>query len=211
MASKRKYYVVWRGYRPGVYNNWQDCQSQVIGFENARFKSFPTKAEAEYAFRKGPGILKNTFQSKKQPRTGEIKNRGGINKNSISVDAACSGNPGKMEYRGVDTATHEEIFHLGPIDNATNNIGEFLAIVHALALLKRANDPKPLYSDSRTAIAWVKKKKANSKLAKNESTKQVWDLIGRAENWLRINLYSNPILKWETEKWGEIPADFGRK
>jgi ribonuclease HI len=203
MASKRKYYVVWRGYRPGIYDNWQDCQSQVIGFEHARFKSFPSRAEAEYAYKMGPGIITHKNKTSQSPV--------GINKNSIAVDAACSGNPGRMEYRGVDTATHEEIFHQGPIDNATNNIGEFLAIVHALALLKRTNDPKPLYSDSKTAIAWVKKKKANSKLVKNESTKHVWDLIGRAENWLRNNHYSNPILKWETEKWGEIPADFGRK
>lgn len=41
--------------------------------------------------------------------------------------------------------------------------------------------------------------------------KSVFDLIERAEAWLNANTWQNPILKWDTENWGEIPADFGRK
>lgn len=33
--------------------------------------------------------------------------------NSLAVDAACSGNPGPMEYRGVHVASRQEIFHFG--------------------------------------------------------------------------------------------------
>jgi len=130
---------------------------------------------------------------------------------SISVDAACSGNPGMLEYRGVYTKTGKEIFHQGPFRNGTNNIGEFLAIVHALALLKQKNSQLPLYSDSRTALKWVQQKKAKTKLEKNEENEYLFELIARAENWLQNNEYSTPLLKWETEAWGEIPADFGRK
>jgi ribonuclease HI len=141
-----------------------------------------------------------------------IKETKGINFNSISVDAACSGNPGVMEYRGVWTADGAELFHFGPARDGTNNIGEFLAIVHALALLHKKEDAvTPVYTDSKTAISWVRKKKANTQLKPNHHNKNLFDMIRRAEKWLKENEWKNPVLKWETERWGEIPADFGRK
>ena len=141
-----------------------------------------------------------------------LKSKNAILWDSISVDAACSGNPGLMEYQGVDTKTKEKIFHQGPFLMGTNNIGEFLAIVHALAFFKQKGlYNRPIYSDSVTAMGWVKKKKANTKLEQNAKTAKLYELIQRAENWLKQNSYSNPIIKWETEDWGEIPADFGRK
>lgn len=130
---------------------------------------------------------------------------------SIAVDAACSGNPGPMEYRGIYLKTGKEIFHFGPV-HGTNNIGEFLAIVHALALLKqKGKHEMPIYSDSVNAQIWVKKKHCKTTLARTPETEYLFSLIARAEAWLRNNTYSNPILKWPTEEWGEIPADFGRK
>ena len=122
----------------------------------------------------------------------------------------CSGNPGKMEYRGVYLPTGKQIFHYGPV-YGTNNIGEFLAIVHALALLKQKGLDMPVYSDSVNAISWVKQKKCKTKLPRNERTEALFQMIERAEKWLRENAYATPIRKWETEKWGEVPADFGRK
>ena len=131
--------------------------------------------------------------------------------NAIAVDAACSGNPGKMEYRGVYLRTGKEIFHYGPVWG-TNNIGEFLAIVHGLALLKQKGlDTMPIYSDSVNAQLWVKRKKCKTTLERNEKSEGLYQLIERAEKWLRENTYRNPIIKWPTEEWGEIPADFGRK
>ena len=130
--------------------------------------------------------------------------------NSLAVDAACSGNPGAMEYRGVHVASRQQVFHFGPM-YGTNNIGEFLAIVHGLALLKQKGFDMPIYSDSVNAISWVKQKKCKTKLPRDPKTEQLFQLIERAEKWLRENIYSTPILKWETQQWGEIPADFGRK
>lgn len=128
-----------------------------------------------------------------------------------AVDAACSGNPGPMEYRCVDLATGAEMFHFGPV-HGTNNIGEFLAIVHALALMERDGiKGKIIYSDSRNAMLWVKKKQCKTKLARTPRTEQLYQIIARAENWLRTHQINTPILKWETQKWGEVPADFGRK
>jgi ribonuclease HI len=131
--------------------------------------------------------------------------------NSLSVDASCLGNPGVMEYRGVYTATGREVFRVGPFREATNNAGEFLALVHGLALLLREQSPLPIYSDSTTAMAWVRNVRCKTKLQRSEVNRPLFDLIDRAETWLQTHRYGTRILKWDTERWGEIPADFGRK
>ncbi|OFX36036.1 MAG: ribonuclease H [Bacteroidetes bacterium GWA2_32_17] len=206
MSKEKKYYVVWKGIKPGIYDNWNDCKMQVEGFENAQYKSYKTLEEAQLAFSK-------PFQWIKKQSSVDLF----LNTNekpildSISVDAACSGSTLKMEYQGVNTATKKVIFKMGPFDDGTNNAGEFLAIVHALALCKKENIKIPVYSDSLTAISWIKKKKANTKLKRTEKNEELFNLIERAENWLKENIYSNQILKWLTQVWGEIPADFGRK
>ena len=117
-----------------------------------------------------------------------------------------------MEYRGVHIRTGKEIFRVGPLPDGTNNIGEFLALVHGLAWLKQQNRPNiPIYSDSRNAQLWIKAKSCRTKLERSGRNDQVFDLIDRAEKWLAVNKVTNPVLKWKTEEWGEIPADFGRK
>ncbi|MDR2816793.1 MAG: ribonuclease H family protein [Proteiniphilum sp.] len=209
--AKKKFYVVWKGVKPGIYNSWEECEAQVSGFENALYKSFPTQEEAEKAFSGNPWKSLNNPHAKKVKSGTSPKSAAKILTGSIAVDAACSGNPGLMEYRGVFVADSVEIFHVGPMEEGTNNIGEFLAIVHALALLKKKESAIPIYSDSVNAMKWVANKKCNTKLAQTTANKPIFDLIERAEAWLRSNSYPNPILKWETKLWGEIPADFGRK
>lgn len=206
--AKTKFYVVWQGVEPGVYNSWDTCKAQVSGFENARYKSFPSREEAEKAFSENP--WKHLAGKKKSDIKKKI-NKAAIIQNSLSVDAACSGNPGRMEYRGVFVGDGVEVFRSAVFEDGTNNIGEFLAIVHGLALLKQKKSSIPIYSDSVNAIKWIEKKKCNTKLEKTNRNAPVFDMIERAEKWLRENTYTTRILKWETESWGEIPADFGRK
>jgi ribonuclease HI len=203
--SPQKFYVVWTGRESGVFTTWDDCKKQVDGFEGAKYKSFKTEAEANAAFnQKAP----NFFANKKE--IAKSDNNSVAISNSLSVDAACSGNPGVMEYQGVHVTTKEVWFHK-KFDLGTNNIGEFLAIVHGLAELNRRNLMLPVYTDSMTALSWVKKKKCGTKLPETEETKELFDLIRRAEFWLKNNTWKQPLLKWETKLWGEIPADFGRK
>ena len=208
--AKNKYYVVWKGLNPGVYDNWAACKMQVEGQDGAKYKSFETREEASEAFGKDFKEFIKPASSSRITATTTI-NGGKPIMNSIAVDAACSGNPGKMEYRGVYTATKQELFHVGPFEQGTNNIGEFLALVHGLAFLKQQNSALPLYSDSRNAIGWVQKKKCKTLLERGPRNEAICDLIERAEKWLNENNYTTPILKWETSEWGEIPADFGRK
>ncbi len=204
-----KYYVVWKGRKTGIFISWDECREAVTGFPGAKFKSFPTKEEAETAFQSGwePYIEQ---EAKKGNRTSSAASGDDYIADSISVDAASSGNPGAMEYQGVCTKTGKRLFHFGPV-TGTNNIGEFLAIVHALVYLKEKNSDLPVYSDSATAIKWVKMKKANTTLPETKETEPVWNLIRRAEEWLENHTYPNKILKWDTKRWGENKADFGRK
>lgn len=210
--AKKKYYVVWVGAKPGIYEDWDSAHAQVRGFPKAAYKSFPTRLEAVEAYAKNPPkpAAKVTLKASAGTAGSAAKSTGVITP-SLSVDAACSGNPGKMEYQGVDTASKKRIFHqVFPL--GTNNIGEFLAIVHALAWCQQQGWPQyPIYTDSKIAMGWIQKKQCKSTLVRNRNTEKLFDLIERAETWLANNTWTNPILKWETKRWGEIPADFGRK
>jgi len=210
--KKKKYYTVWKGHHTGVFESWDDCKAQIKDYKGAIYKSFPTFEAAKQAFKSDY----KDYIGKSKIHTSELSNEqlkkiGLPNYHSIAVDAASSGNPGKMEYRGVDTKTKKQLFHQGPFDEGTNNIGEFLAIVHGLAFLKQHNSNRIIYTDSKTAISWVKKKKCNTNLERNEKNKTLFELVERAELWLKNNHYTTSIVKWETKAWGEIPADFGRK
>ena len=165
MAKKQKYYVVWFGNPTGIFRSWEECKKAIAGVSGAQYKSFETLAEAKVAYNKeykdykGKGGKKKKVLSKE-----ELLKIGEPNLYSIAVDAASSGNPGLMEYRGVDTQTHKELFKQGPFQQGTNNVGEFLALVHGLAFLKQQQSDRLIYSDSRIAMGWIKKKKCNTKL-----------------------------------------------
>ena len=238
MAKKPKYYVVWEGHTPGIYTEWEAAEAQVKGYPEAVFKAFSSREEAEIAFEEGPleyvgqrttdnrqqttdNSQQTTVNGQQSPDRLELLRKqaalkacqalpAAVDAQAIAVDAACSGNPGQMEYRGVYLKTGEEIFHYGPVFG-TNNIGEFLAIVHGLALLAQRGYTIPIYSDSVNAMLWVKRKQCRTTLPLNDKTQALHEHIRRAETWLRTHSYSNDLRKWETEKWGEIPADFGRK
>ena len=212
MAKKRKYYVVWFGNPAGIYDSWDACKKAIAGVSGAQYMSFEALKEARIAYNKEYADYKGTRPSKKKPLNAQEKAKiGDPNLYSISVDAASSGNPGKMEYRGVDTQTGKQLFHQGPFDEGTNNVGEFLALVHGLPFLKQQSSDRAIYSDSRITMGWVKRKKCNTKLKKTRKNARLFELIERAEQWLKKNTYSTTVIKWETKVWGEIPADFGRK
>jgi len=222
MAKKQKYYVVWQGNQPGVYDSWSDCEKQIKGVAGAKYKSYESRSLAEQAFRIGPDLAASVVERQTKGESLLSVDEMGMTivkpgaegpapiLDSIAVDAACSGNPGEMEYQGVYVASRTQLFHFKtPV--GTNNIGEFLAIVHGLALLKKNNMQQVIYSDSVNAINWVRAKQCRTKLALTPETAKLYEIIRRAEAWLHNNTYSTPILKWDTARWGEIPADFGRK
>ena len=216
--QKAKFYVVWQGRETGIYDSWAACEAQVKGVA-AKYKGFATRAEAEIAYEQGPP--QSIRPTRRKSQTGQTLTIEGISSNSVAshspilpalaVDAACSGNPGLMEFRGVIADTGTQVFHRGPYVDGTNNIGEFLAIVLGLAYLKQQHLPWALYSDSKTAIAWIKQKKCKTNMEWNAKNQDLLIAVRAAEKWLNENTWTTPIYKWDTEHWGEIPADFGRK
>lgn len=227
-----KYYVVWKGYAPGVYDSWEETEIQVSGYPDASYRAFKSQEAAVQAWREGfdkEGLLQEVaremarlnkegtvieFDEKKSAANNKkvfVQTPPPYIVNSIAVDAACSGNPGPMEYRGVYIKTGQVLFKVGPMQQGTNNIGEFLAIVHGMAMQEKQGTFLPIYSDSVNAQKWIRQGFCKTTLEENEVNAPIFDLIRRAELWLRTHTFRVPIYKWETKEWGEIPADFGRK
>ena len=213
--AKQKYYVVWEGRAPGIYDTWEEARMQVEGFPDAKFRSYTSLEAATEGFRGDPReqlIFASALRRQMTPSHIDYSTIPEIRLDAVAVDGACAGNPGLMEYRCVRVADGVEIFHMGPLEGGTNNIGEYLAIIHAASLLaKRGLTNVPIYSDSYTAQCWIRKGHSNTKLTPNAANGKVIEMLDRADTWLATNRIANPILKWDTERWGEIPADFGRK
>ncbi len=208
--SKKKtmYYVVWQGNKPGIYDRWEDAKKQIEGAHRPRYKAFGSKQLAEKAYVDGPEAYEGkSYKKTRDISPEELKKYGRPDPNTISVDAACN-HKGDMEYRGVITDSGTEIFRVGPYKKGSNNVGEFLALVHGLAYLKKNRSDIPIYSDSKIAMNWVRQRQVRSKAMTNP---KLIELCDRAIQWLNTNTYKNPIIKWQTKFWGEIPADFGRK
>ncbi len=217
----KKYYVVWKGRQPGVYDNLEDAMEQVEDFPGASFKSFDSPQAAAQAFRNsetrtdrkelGNILLQSSRNNLPKSGTPDYMSFPEIDLDGWAVDASCLGNPGRMEYRGVELMTGRELFRVGPFEKSTNNIGEFLAIVHALALQNQTGEKHTIYSDSVTGMAWVRNRKVKTQLTRSPENEKSFRMMERALSWLNSHSYSTRILKWQTERWGEVPADFGRK
>jgi ribonuclease HI len=212
MAKKPKFYVVWKGRQTGVFTTWADCQEQTNGFDGAVFKSFESKELAEKAFHDSSyeyiGKNKKIVNSLSKEQLALI---GDPLEDAIAVDGAWNNNTGLVEYQGVYLKTNEVLFHIGPLEDGTINMVEYLAIVHALAICKQKGWKQPIYSDSKIALSWILDKKARTNHPPSVTNKKLFEMLDRAEKWLENNNYENELLKWETKAWGENPADFGRK
>ena len=215
-----KYYVVFKGYNPGVYDNWDEVNEQTKGFPGALFKGFSTSEEAAAAYRNYTGaedrnelykLISSAIPSKETKDSGTLSDNPEIDPDAWAVDASCLGNPGKMEYRGVEVKTGKVIFQIGPFEDATNNIGEYLALIHAMALMTKKGEYHNIYTDSVTALSWWRNKKIKTKLQQTPRNAKVFELLARASVWANTHRFPGKVIKWQTERWGEIPADYGRK
>lgn len=220
MAAGKKYYVVFAGRNPGVYDDWNDAREQIEGFDGARYKGYGSAAEAAQAYRKASGkndgdlgrfLAGASRRALPKPGQPDYFTNPEVDLDAWAVDASCLGNPGRMEYQGVELMTGRTLFRIGPFDDATNNIGEFLAIVHAMALMAKEGKYHNIYSDSVSGMAWARTRKVKTQLKPTPRNAKVFELMARAVTWLNTHQFPTKVMKWQTEKWGEIPADFGRK
>lgn len=221
MATGKKFYVVFKGRNPGVYDDWNDAKEQIEGFTNPVYKGFGSPSEAAEAYRKftqkadngdlGKFLVKASSRNLPKQGQPDYMTNPEVDLDAWAVDASCLGNPGKMEYQGVELMTGRTLFRIGPFDDATNNIGEFLAIVHAMALMMNQGKFHNIYSDSVSGMAWVRNRKIKTQLQQTPRNGKVFELMARAITWLNTHQFPCKVLKWQTDLWGEIPADFGRK
>ena len=207
MASHKspKRYVIRKGKKVWIFDSWGETQVLVSGFSDAKYKSFPTLASAEKALEEGW----EKYYQKSIPNipTNDVP----YFSTAIVVDAAHSSATGVMEYQGINLAAQQQIFYFkSPV--GTNNIGEFLAIVHGLQWLKKEHKSDyVIYSDSKIAIKWIQLKTCKTNLIFAYENKELFALIQEAEEWLKGQTVDTQILRRDTSKWGENPADFGRK
>lgn len=124
----------------------------------------------------------------------------------IATDAAHSTKNGVTEYQGIDIKTGKRLFY-EDLGNQTVNIGEFLAVVGAVKyIIENDFQPRIIYTDSMTAIAWFNNKStASSKPCKE---------LKKAEIFLKALSYDVETISvrhWDNRLWGETIADFGNK
>ncbi len=202
--KKQKYYVVWVGRALGVFNTWEECQQSISGFPGAKHKAFDCPKEAQAALSDG---WEMHWGKAAITETGSKPD--GL---CLCVGAAWNVETRVLKYCGVLHPEWASTFHLNSIPGATNNIGEFLAIVYALAWLKEQGISAPVYSDSITALSWVRRKSVQScAVGSAHASAKVEKMIAHSLKWLNDNTDHNPVCKWNTSEWGENPAHFERR
>ncbi|WJM54471.1 ribonuclease H family protein [Pseudomonas asiatica] len=166
-TASRKWYVVWAGRCPGIYQNWASCQSQTDGFPGARFKSFTSQAEAEAAFGANSAASTSARQATTRATTTPIKSvlttqsKLQIRKVEadvkIFVDGACNPNPGEA---GSGAAVYEHgvltsLWYGRYQPQGTNNTAELAALHYGLVLAGEATKKghsAAVFADSSYAI-----------------------------------------------------------
>ena len=203
-----------------MYDNWDEAKEQTSGFPGAMCKAFSSSAEAAEAYRKFTGsedsdelfrLISMASHTQNNQDNSSYRDNPEIDQDAWAVDASCLRNPGVMEYRGVNLKTGEVIFQKGPFEDATNNIGEYLALVHAMALMTQRGEFHNIYSDSKTAISWYRNRRIKTQLQQTPRNAKVFELLARASIWVNTHHFPAKVIKWDTDRWGEIPADYGRK
>lgn len=190
-----KYYAVKSGRVPGIYNSWEDCKEQTDKYKGAIFKSFSDPAEA------------NEFMFGNEKSDDSIR----YEIESINCDGSYSSSTGIMEFNVKDTKTGELLINKSYF-SGTNNLAEFLAVVNAIEYLKQNNlRKKIIYTDSVTAMAWVRDKTVNTNFDTTLDFNLENDIKEALEYLQKEPSYNYTIKKWDTINWGEIPSDFGRK
>ena len=164
----KKYYVVWRGRKTGILGSWEECSKSIHGFKDAECKSFKTLELAKRAYSEIYDGYKGKMIFETKLSNEQLKVIGSPNLKTIPVETTCNTQDGKMEYGGVETKTREVILKKRSYEGATDNIGEFLAITRAVALMKKKYDKRPIYQDSNAAIYSLKYRCFNTAVEKNK-------------------------------------------
>ena len=195
----KKYYVVWKGHKTGIFNTWNECKSQIDGFSGARFKSFSSIQEAELAYQNNPNItLTKPLTNLKKQKTKSSSSSLSQKKIEalpldikIFTDGGCEPNPGQA---GTGMAVYKnnclsELWHGLYEPNGTNNTAELHGLNQALRLTKKKLNEGytvGIFCDSKYSIdcitkwahGWKKKgwKKANGDIKNLDLIQEIYAL-----------------------------------
>lgn len=193
-----KYYVVWRGHSPGIYENWNACKAQVKGFKYSYYRVFPTFKSANEAF----GLSLTEFKRRQQFK----ENTFNLRPNSIVVSS-------KYEEKNMETVftafkvgdPPEILFRTAICGKSTHNIVQFLALAASIKYCYENGLKSPIYSDNPVALKWIRDRKINSQVIRSDRNQEVFDLVDEAIYWLNCNSYNNQLIEWDVEKHGYLP------
>lgn len=149
-----KYYAVRKGYKPGIYETWDEAKLQVHGYSGAQYKSFASKEDAINYLNEDNDINKSNdvkvVSDSQQINQTIIDDK--VYKTLVYTDGSCKDNKGGI---GIVIITNglEHSFFTKLIGYCTNNIAELYAIYQALLLIRQYNLTEPietvqLYTDS---------------------------------------------------------------
>ncbi|MEJ0005513.1 MAG: ribonuclease H family protein [Steroidobacteraceae bacterium] len=159
----KKFYVVWAGRETGVFTDWATTDRHVNAFPDARFKSFPSRTEADQAFRSGRPASAGRRPAKASAGvTARMELAAAPVGLQIYCDGACDPNPGRA---GSGIAVYrdgrlEELWYGLYSPNGTNNTAELNALHHALLMAETAilaGQTAQILCDSTYAINCVSK------------------------------------------------------
>lgn len=135
----------------------------------------------------------------------------------LCSDASYLSNTKLLEFRVVNIETGQELYRNSFADTLhTTNIGEFFGLVRGIKIHIDSNLALdyPIFSDSQVAIGWVNGLYVNSKNLRKPENRLFFPFVEKGLEYLRKITKAKkmpPVLKWRTDIWGEIPADFDRK
>jgi ribonuclease HI len=202
----QKFYVVWSGRQTGVFTDWATTQRAVNKYAGARFKSFPTRAEAEEAFAGGVATSASPNAAGRQKAaTPDSERRASHTAHHFEVtiycDGACEPNPGHagsgiVVYR---TGKLAELWFGLYNPTGTNNSAELNALYHALRMAEaeiKAGNTVEVCSDSAYSIncirawapSWEKKgwKKPGGEIKNLEIIRDCYEIYRRIKKELTL-------------------------
>ncbi|WDE04296.1 viroplasmin family protein [Thalassomonas viridans] len=170
----KKFYVVWKGAKTGIFTSWPETKALIDGRSDAQYMGFPSLAEAEAAF------AQSYTKALMQRSLAKGKTSGGGNKASgpgyqgqsqkpgksaqvqIYCDGACSPNPGKS---GTGLAIYEssvltELRYGLYQPMGTNNTAELGGILESMLLAQTyigQGKTVEILSDSKYSIDCITK------------------------------------------------------
>jgi len=199
----QSYYVVWQGHAPGIYQKWPDCRKQIENYPEPRYKKFESLDEANHAYRKG---IEHYRKRKSGPQ--KMSRRAPkFRRDSLLVHTKVQGE--SMQINATYLKNNQKIFFVD-FQRGNPEIGQFLATVKALKLLRKRSPTMPVYVPSLKVLNAINHKFLYDPYLGQRHIHDPWheklrECMFAAINWLKRNDYQNPVLHWNSTYWGEPP------